>query len=73
MMKRRLCLMMLFLGMLVVTPGESHAQVRFGNEYGRVGPGARRYYGYGNGRYDNGYGPRRLNAYGYSNYGNGFN
>ena len=76
-MIRRLCLMMLFLSMLVVTAGESHAQVRYSNGYGRVVPGARRYYGYGNGRFDNGFSPRRLNAYGYSNdrydpYDNGY-
>ncbi len=69
MMKRRLDLMILLLGILVVTAGESHAYGPYYNGYVRSGPGVRRYYGYGNGRFDNGYGPRRLNAYGYSNYG----
>ena len=69
MMKRRLDLMILLLGILVVTAGESHAYGPYYNGYVRSGPGVRRYYGFGNGRFDNGYGPRRLNAYGYSNYG----
>ncbi len=71
MMKRRLYLMILLLGMLVITAGESLAYGPYNNGYGRVGPGPRRYYGYGNGRYDNEYGARRVNPYNYSNYGTG--
>ena len=71
MMNRRICLMLLFLGIFAVTAGACQADGPYYNGYGRGGPGLHRYYGYGNGRYDNAYGPRRLNPYGYSNYRNG--
>ncbi len=70
-MKRRICLMMLFFGMLVATAAESHAYGPYYNGYGRVGPGPRRYYGYGNGRFDNPYGPGRISPYRNFNSGNG--
>jgi hypothetical protein len=73
-MMKRLCLMVLALGLFTATTRESDADGRY-HGYGRGGNGEHRYYGYGHGPYGNrgsGYGNGGYVDYGYgSPYGFG--